>query len=439
MAEHTYHFVGAAGVGMSAVAQASLDVGHRVTGSDRFLDTGADVETITKLKKCGAKFFPQDGSGITANTTAVVVSTSIEAGNPDLVAAERLGVPVLHRSEMLARLVADSPSIAVTGTSGKSTVTAMLGCILEHCGMDPSVVNGAPVLNWITDSRVGNARRGRPDLWVIEADESDRSLLRYRPDWAVITNASQDHFGMDETLQLFRSFAAQVQKRCVNAVADPSILAGFAPETTIDGGRFTYGDTVFDVPVPGRHNCENALLAAKTAELVGCKLKDAADALRKFKGVHRRLERVGSVCGVTVVDDYAHNPAKIAAAWDTFAPHCRRMTAVWRPHGYAPLRNMCDPLAYMFASRAIRPHRLLVLPVYDAGGTADRSVRSEMLVERAKGLGVDARCVDPADVPRSIATSAKQGDIVLVMGARDPYLPKMARDILVALHARHGS
>jgi UDP-N-acetylmuramate--alanine ligase len=337
---------------------------------------------------------------------------------------------------MLLRLVNDRPCVAVTGTCGKSTVTAMLGCILEHCGMDPTVVNGAPVLNWVTDRRVGNTRRGRPDLWVIEADESDRSLLRYTPDWAVITNASQDHFSMEETTQIFRTFAGQVRRGCVNAAADPSVLAGFAAETSADASRFVHQGVSFVVPVPGRHNAENAYLAVKAAELLGCSPSRAAAALKEFKGVHRRLERIGAAAGVTVIDDYAHNPAKIAAAWDTFARHRRRVLAVWRPHGYAPLRNMCDALAYMFAPRVSAQNRLFLLPVYDAGGTADRSVRVEMLAERMASLGAAARCVEAFDVPRIVAAEARPGDVVLVMGARDPDLPALARRVMSALRDR---
>jgi UDP-N-acetylmuramate--alanine ligase len=179
--EH-YHLVGVAGVGMSALAQVLLGQGMRVSGSDRHFDRGEDLEVIAKLRGAGVRFLPQDGRGVTAGTAGVVVSTAIEKGNPDLEAAECRAVPVMHRAEMLARAAAGKRCVAVTGTSGKSTVTGMIGWILDQAGADPVVVNGAPVLNWVTPAAVGNVRLGKSDLWVLEADESDRSLLRYHPD-----------------------------------------------------------------------------------------------------------------------------------------------------------------------------------------------------------------------------------------------------------------
>jgi UDP-N-acetylmuramate--alanine ligase len=182
-----FHLVGVAGIGMSAVAQALVHAGCSVSGSDRFLDTH-DANTssvLTSLETCGVRLVPQDGSGLTKDTKAVIVSTAIEDDNPDVVAANKLDVPIVHRSVILAALTVGKHCVAVSGTSGKSTVTAMIGWAMCEMGEDPTVINGAVLRRWADDQNVGNVKAGKSDWWIIEADESDKSLLAYRPDWAV--------------------------------------------------------------------------------------------------------------------------------------------------------------------------------------------------------------------------------------------------------------
>jgi len=431
-----YHLAGAAGVGMSGVAQALLAQGCDVSGSDRFCDKGEDLEVIRKLRGVGIRFFPQDGSGLTRQTRGLVVSTAIEKDNPDIVAANRLEVPVIHRAEMLGRLAADKQCVAVTGTSGKSSVTGMIGWILDRLGADPTVVNGAVVLNWRDERTVGNFRAGRSNLWVIEADESDRSLMQYHPDWAVITNASIDHFGYDETVALFRSFTRQVKKGMVSAFDNPAFFEGFSPTLSVSGSTFLEKGVTFKVPLPGRHNAENALHAIRLCEQLGFDRRKIAEALAVFQGIHRRLEKVGEANGVTVIDDYAHNPAKIQAAWQAVAPYRQRVLAVWRPHGFKPLAVMMDELVNVIAGFCRKDDRFYVLPVYDAGGTADRSIRSEMLVEKLKARGVPAEMAgEPEALAATLAAAARPGDAIMTFGARDPGLPVLARRILARIQA----
>ncbi len=428
------HLVGVAGVGMSALAQALAAAGRDVSGSDRYSDQGRDLDVLRKLQLGGIRIVPQDGSGVTPGSEAVVVSTAIEADNPDVAAAQRLGVPVLHRAEMLARLMEGRRCVAVTGTSGKTTVTGMVGWLLEQAGFDPTVVNGGAVVNWASDLAVGNVRPGRSDLWVIEADESDRSLLHYSPDWAVITNMSRDHFGMDETVALFRAFRSRVRAGAVGVLDTAAELASFAPELSARGGEFVYRGRRFRVPQLGRHNAENALNAVMLCDRMGVDLDQVPAALERFRGIQRRLELAGEGGGVTVIDDYAHNTAKIAAAWETIAPYHRRILAVWRPHGFAPLANMMDDLAATLP-RLCRPDdRLWILPVFYAGGTASRTVSSDQLVERLRAAGCPASgAPDYAALMREIPLAARSGDAVLIMGARDPDLPALARALVRGL------
>ncbi len=421
-----YHLAGVAGVGMSAIARALVAVGCEVTGSDRFSDQGQSLDVLNKLAKAGVKIFPQDGSGISAGTQGLVVSTAIEDDNPDIVAARVHDVPVLHRSEMLARIVEGREVVAVTGTSGKSTVTGMIGFVLEQLGADPFVVNGAPVLNWMNDHEIGNVRPGTSKWCVIELDESDRSLLNFRPHWAVVTNISADHFSLAESVKLFREFSTQVANEVLEGEAEE-----FSPELSASGSRFEYEGVSFTLNIPGRHNAENARNAVAMCARLGFDLAEVAKALPAFKGIHRRLEVVGRTRDVLVLDDFAHNPAKIRATWQTLAAYHQRVLAVWRPHGYTPLRNMMDDLVATFRDVCRPEDFLAVLPVFDAGGTTNRSVRSEILVEQLVDLGLPAAAVkDYDEAIETIGSRVAPGSAIVTMGARDPHLPELARRML---------
>ncbi len=431
---------------MSALAQVLLAQGCRVSGSDRYLDRGQDLPgfaeglrpgtpVLDKLRRAGVELVPQDGSGVRADSAGVVVSTAIEPDNPDVAAAGRLGIPIIHRATMLARLAHGRETIAVTGTAGKTTVTGMIGFVLEQLGLDPMVVNGGAVLNWLNDQTVGNVRVGRGNTWVLEVDESDRSLLQFDPDWAVITNASRDHFELAEVELLFREFAGKTQRGVVGWHGDaPYPPAEFQPVLSADGMSFAYRGTRFEAPVLGRHNAENALQSVLLCERLGLSLADVSRALKQFRGIQRRLEWVGRAGGVAVIDDYAHNPAKITAAWTALAPHSKRVLAAWRPHGFAPLKLMMDDLAGAFARLAGPGDRVFILPVYYAGGSADQAVHSGMLVERLAKLGAPAEAVaDFEALRRRLRELARPGDAILLMGARDPALPVVARRLLLDL------
>jgi UDP-N-acetylmuramate--alanine ligase len=419
------HLVGVAGVGMNPLAQALLAAGWVVSGSDRYLDTGRELAVIPKLRRAGVRLVAQDGSGVDAGLDAVVVSTAIEEDNPDLAGARRHGVSVLHRSEMLARLCDGRECIAITGTSGKTTVTGMVGHALAELGDDPTVVNGGIVVNWETDETVGNVRPGRSGRWVIEADESDRSLLHYTPDWAVITNESADHFPLAETRALFDAFASRVRREVLRG----GVPAGFEPTLSASGCSFEHEGVAFRLPLLGRHNAENALQAARLCERLGHPLTAVSDALATFRGIRRRLD-VAAFEPVAVIDDYAHNPAKIRAAWQAVAPHYDRVFAVWRPHGFGPLAAMYDALRGLFAEMAAACEQLLILPVYYVGGTTNRAVRAEELVDDLAGSGAAVEFAPDYDaVVSRIAGRARPGDVVLTMGARDPDLPALARRI----------
>ena len=437
------HLVGIGGVGMSALAQALLDVGYAVSGSDRFLDSGDTTDTLERLRTQGVAMYPQNGEGV-AGAGRLVVSTAIESDNADLVAATRHGIEVIHRADQLAELAQGHRLIAITGTSGKSSVAAMLGWLLQEAGLDPAVVNGAGVVGWGERGRIASVRKGAGEWMVIEADESDRSLMAFKPEHAIITNAGADHFGEEETLELFDRFRGNVSGVIIDGVAEAVVAEGTAvpaPEAAVTSGwgsSFVFRGVKFSLALPGMHNILNAWQAVRLAAEIGVPLTKLAAGLATFGGIERRLQRVGELCGAVVIDDYAHNPDKIAAAWSTLAAVFERVVLVWRPHGYGPLRKMLDGFEAAFV-KVMRSHDLLILlPVYDMGGTADRSVNSAALVSRltARGLPVCAvRNIDQAE--EVLRRAAAPGVALVTCGARDPGLPRLAKRLVESFDILH--
>lgn len=409
----TVHLVGIGGVGMSALAQALLDAGGTVTGADRALGgSGARPGVLAALARAGVRLFPDDGSGIGPDTARVIVSTAVEETNRDLRCARARGIPVVHRAAALAELLAPRRLVAVAGTCGKSTVTAILGHLLAESGFDPVVVNGAQVVGWDAGgTRVGSTRKGTGAYAVAEVDESDKSLVAFKPFAAVVTNASADHYSKAEMDAVFDVFVRGVPGPVIDGRRTPMVPSAAART----------------IPLPGEHNAVNAECALRMAAALGADPARLAAAIRTFPGVERRLQRVGTCGGAVVYDDYAHNPEKLHAMLATLqAAYPKGVAVVWRPHGYAPLRKMLEALAAMFRA-TLRPcDELLVLPVYDAGGTTDRSLNSDALVARLNASPV--RFVEGLeDAETHLRTHAPAFGALVVAGARDPGLPVLAR------------
>lgn len=392
-----FHLIGVGGVGMSALATLLFRQGHTVTGADRTL-TSANVKFLRDL---GIEVFPDDGSAVDSSVDRVIVSTAIEETNPGLVKARELSIPVVHRSAALAEALGDRKLVAVVGTCGKSTVTAMLGHILAECGLDPLCVNGANVPGW-----EGAVRFGSGEYAVAEVDESDRSLVAFKPYAAVVTNASADHYSKEEMDEVFDAFVKD------------------APGPVVDARGETYR--------PQDYNLQNASLAVRMAVRLGCCEDAAKRAMESFGGVERRLQLIGNAPGVSgafVYDDYAHNPEKIRSMWLTLAErHPQGICVIWRPHGYGPLRKLLNPLAEMF-NETIRPQdKLLLLPVYDAGGTACRDLNSSALAAKIDRNKVEL--VDGLQAAYQWCTiHYTQFAAFVTCGARDPALPALAKDL----------
>lgn len=443
--------MGVCGSGMSALAQHRAMGGAAVTGSDRLLDRGETADVKKALEALGVAVFPQDGSGLSAGTSECIVSTAIEADNPDLLKAKSLGVSIVHRADALAREVAAADCVAVAGTSGKSTVTAMVFEILRSAGRDPSVITGAGVSSLTRQGFLGNAWRGKGPL-AIEADESDGTLPKYAPRWGLLLNVGKDHKEVPELMALFSAFRSRSATAVVNADVPlfKDLLPGAATfgfesgalrgsDLAFDGRgcSFTAEGVRFELTHPGRHNAENALAAAAACREAGVPLQVAAEALRSFAGVSRRFEPLGTAAGVEVVDDYAHNPDKVRAVLAAAKARAGRVLAVFQPHGFAPTRFLKAEFVTAFAEALGPSDRLWVTGIYYVGGTAAKDVSGADIAVPVSARGrTAAYASDRETAADEIAADARPGDLVLVLGARDPSLPEFARGILRRLAKR---
>ncbi|MDE1977500.1 MAG: UDP-N-acetylmuramate--alanine ligase, partial [Elusimicrobia bacterium] len=371
---NSVHYVGIAGGGVSALAQFHAMGGGRASGSDRSFDRGQALRTREQLERLGIRIFSQDAGALALRPDYLVASGAVEADVADIKEARAGKIEVRHRAEELARVAAERKTIAVAGTSGKSTVAAMIFAILSAAGLDPSIITGGELVELKERGLIGNAWRGKSERLVIEADESDGTLARYSPWLGVILNVSKDHKEIAELKNLFREFKSRSQACLVSADPELALLrAGslvFGPggrfsaeEVTLGPGssEFRIGRTRFILPCPGAHSVENALAAAAAARIAGVPLETSAHALSGFRGVARRFEIVGEAGGVRVIDDFAHNPAKVEAALRAAKLGARRVLAVFQLHGYAPARFLKNEFIGAF-TRALGPEDRLWMP-----------------------------------------------------------------------------
>jgi len=463
LTSHPWFFCGIGGSGMLPLALILKGHGAKVAGSDRSRDQGRTPEKFAWLESLGFDLRPQDGSGITSAEQTLVASAAVEDTVLEVVRAKEFGCPRMSRAQLLATLFNAAPfGVAIGGTSGKSTVTGMTGWIMTHAGRDPTIMNGAVMKNFVSpDAPFASARVGEGEVFVSEVDESDGSIALYRPKVAVLGNVSLDHKSLEELRQLFGDFLARAEVSAINLDdAETAALAPHAkalvtfgitsPDAQIGATDVVEGPTsltaeVLDrrdgtshaltLKVPGRHNLYNALAAIAAANAAGVSVAEAVEALGSFVGLARRFDIVGtSPSGVTVIDDFGHNPDKVSATLATLKAHAGRVIAFFQPHGYGPLKQMGHELAEVLATK-LGPDDVTILcdPVY-FGGTVDRSEGSERIVHLIEADGGKAEYVPSReDCATRITQIARPGDRVVVMGARDDTLTVFAKDLLARL------
>jgi UDP-N-acetylmuramate--alanine ligase len=438
--------------------------GGRVEGSDRALDQGRNADRFDFLRGRGVLLHPQDGSGVRRSGQILVTSAAVEETIPDVQAARRIGATVTTRARLLAELFNDAAlGIGVAGTSGKSTTVGMIGWILARAGKSPTIMNGADMKNFVAaDTPFASARIGDGDAFVSEVDESDGSIAFFEPRIAVVNNISLDHKSLDELRSLFRGFIARAETVVLNLdnAETAALLADLRSDQAVTyslenaqadllasspvrspagiaflvKARDTGEVADMNLKVPGLHNVANALAALCAAKACGVTLAEAATHLGEFSGIRRRLDVVGTVNGMTVIDDFAHNPDKISATLETMHAFPGRLLLMFQPHGYGPIRLMRDALVDCFAN-GLHGDDVLVMPepVY-FGGTVDRSVGSRELASDIERRGRKAFALpDRGACGDRLVELARRGDRILIMGARDDSLSSFAQELLQRL------
>lgn len=439
------HFIGIGGAGMSGIAKILAQRGAKVAGSD-----AKESPTAEALRALGATVHIGHAAGHLADdATCVVVSSAIRADNPELVRAGELSVPVVHRSDALASLMHGLRSIAVAGTHGKTTTTSMLAVALSELGLDPSYAIGGDLAGPGT-----NATHGEGDIFVAEADESDRSFHKYDPDVAIVLNAELDHHAnyasMDEIHESFETFAGKIvpggtlvvsadqsgavelTRRVRAALPALTVVTygeseaadvrvhkitprGLTSEVTVVlGGKFL----TFTVSVPGRHYALNAVAALASGIALGIPAHNLASALGKYTGVKRRLQLKGEAAGVQVIDSYAHHPTEMAADLEAMrgAASDARLLVVFQPHLFSRTQELGTEMGQALALADAS----VVLDIYPAREDPVPGVTSALIIDAARAAGADVTAVhDKSEVPEAVAGMAKPGDLVLTMGAGD--------------------
>lgn len=440
---HNIHFIGIGGAGMSALAYVLIKRGYDVSGSD--LNAG---HMSAHLAEEGAMVFMGHDACQVDGADGVVISTAIHANNPELVAAQKKGIPVLHRSDVLAALLNDADGVAVAGAHGKTTTSAMISCIAVESGVDPTVVIGGEVA-----SLGGNALNGKGPHVIAEADESDGSFLKFYPRLAVVTNIEDDHldhYGTEENIyQAFKQFLGNIKEggKAILCVDNPKVrrLAQETEKTVLtygmigEGADYTARNITYDVHgttyelyyhdkfvtevhlvVPGRHNVLNSMGAFAAAREMGIEVEKILASLKKFGGAKRRFETKGKVDGVWVVDDYAHHPTEIGvtikAALQTKP---ERLLCVFQPHRYTRTKLLFDEFCECFRGC----DELVIVDVYSAGEDPIAGTNSAKLVEGIKAATGQRVLYIPrlSKAEEYLQEQAQTGDLIMTIGAGDVF------------------
>jgi UDP-N-acetylmuramate--alanine ligase len=442
----TIHFVGIGGIGMSGIAEVMHQLGYQVQGSDL-----SDSYVVEKLRKAGIAVTIGHSPENLGDAAVVVCSSAIKDDNPEIEAAAERRLPRVKRAEMLAELMRMQKTVAVAGTHGKTTTTSMIAALLDNGGLDPTVINGGII------NRYGsNARLGKGDWWVIEADESDGSFLRLDGTIAVVTNVDPEHLehygSFDAVKDAFVEFIENVPfyglaVMCVDHPEVQGVLSrirdrrvvtyGFSALADVRADTVTPvpGGSKFDalilgrdgerrtiegvhVPMPGRHNVLNALAGIAVALELGLSDEAIASGFEKFEGVKRRFTKVGEIDGTIVIDDYAHHPTEIRAVLSAAREGAEgRVIAVMQPHRYTRLEALMDDFQNAFNDADV----VFVTPVYPAGEEPIEGVDAAALAEglRARGHRMVSAVTDLDDLCTALRDLAAEGDMVICMGAGD--------------------
>jgi UDP-N-acetylmuramate--alanine ligase len=437
-------FSGIGGSGVSAIAGFMAERGHSVSGSDRMFDRNPDHPLLKVLKACGISIVPQNGSGIESALDLAVFSTAVENGLPEISKAKDLGIPVKTRPEYLSEIVSAFRSVAVAGTSGKSTTAGMLAFLMSRLGMGPNYVGGGRVKQFRSDRNLGNWLAGGSDLLVMEACESDGTIISYKPFYSIISNLSLDHNPVEQTAEMFETLGRNTKERVIVNADDRNLgrcrfenPVRFSVETASDfqakdinyhpfHTTFHLRNMHFRLAIPGQHNLYNAVSCIALLSQTGASLKEIAKILPDFSGIERRFDVHLNDGKHLVIDDYAHNPHKIEALMETAKRIRGRICYIFQPHGYGPTKLMKKGYAATFTEHLRPSDHLVLLPIYYAGGTAQKDISSEDLQREIGTAGKSAEVLQERSL---LFDRLKEWDTYIVFGARDETLADFAREI----------
>ncbi len=441
-------FSGIAGSGVSAIAGFMADRGHLVAGSDRAFDLNPDNPLKKVFQSLGVTITPQDGSGLDNTFDLAVFSTAVEPDRPEAMKAAELGIPLKTRPDYLAEITGTFNTIAVAGTSGKSTASGMLAYIMKQLGMEPNYISGGRVSQFSTESNAGNYFIGSSDYLVIEACESDGSIVKYRPEHTILLNLDLDHHSIGETEEMFKILMSQTRGKVVMNADDrnlSNIITNDATTFSIDkpsdfkaeaivyrtfGSDFTLNGTKFSLSLPGKYNIYNALSCIALLSEMGISMDSIAAILPEFQGIDRRFDIHLNDEANLVIDDYAHNPHKISALMETMQQIRESVCYIFQPHGFGPTRMMKKEYIETFAENLRDTDHLILLPIFYAGGTASKDISSNDL---AAGISSSGKSVEVITNRDEIILSAGEFTCYVVLGARDDTLSDLAGNIAVQL------
>lgn len=437
-------FSGIAGSGMSSIAVFMSDKGHKVSGSDRAFDVNPEHPALKLFKAKGIDIVPQDGRGIDKTFDLIIFSVAVEHDNIEYKKTVSLGLPYLTRPEYLAKIISQYRTIAVSGTSGKSTTSGMLAYLMNGLGMRPNFIGGGRVKPFRSEGNLGNSLNGDSDLMVIEACESDGTIINYYPENSIILNLELDHHSIDKTSEMFKILNKHTRSLTVINADDNNIkkinlnnVVSFSIENSSDymaenvrynhfSSVFSVRDTIFRLSIPGRHNVYNALSVIAFLSQIGVQLKEIAHLIPNFTGIERRFDIHLNSDEHFVVDDYAHNPHKISALMQTVARIKDNICYIFQPHGYAPLKMMLNEYISTFISNLRKTDHLIILPVFYAGGTVKRDISSDDLAAGVRAGGKSAESVDGRNTVINRLNSWKN---YVIFGARDDSLSIFAKEV----------
>jgi UDP-N-acetylmuramate--alanine ligase len=441
-------FSGIGGSGVSAIAGFQTEKGHTVAGSDRLFDLNPEHAVRKRLEVNGIQIVAQDGKGIDGSFDFAVFSTAVEQSNPDFLRTTELGIPLKTRPEYLAEIVSEYSSIAVAGTSGKSTSSGMLAFLMRELGMSPNFIGGGRVKQFRTERSPGNFLSGDSCYLVIEACESDGTIVNYRPEHTVILNLDLDHHTIEETAAMFRQLSGNTKGAIIVNADDVNLMSiGIERYRTFSiyrdsdysaydivrsplSSEFSVNGQRFVLTLPGTHNIYNALSCIALLSELGVSLKDISAVLPGFSGIERRFDIHFNDGQRLVIDDYAHNPHKIRNLMQTMQGIGSRVCYIFQPHGFGPTRLMKEGYISTFIDCLREEDRLLLLPIYYTGGTAVKDISSEQLSEGIRAAGRDCLAVTRRD---EVFGLIQKSDACVVFGARDDSLSDLAEEIAARL------